>query len=104
MFPYAGYDSQIVHLDPGDRLILYSDGVTECQNPHGELFGDEQMHALMGAAARAPSAGLTATLSDSLRSWRGRSEYEDDISVLVLERPLESNGEPNPESLPGESR
>jgi sigma-B regulation protein RsbU (phosphoserine phosphatase) len=97
MFPDAGYESQIVHINPGDRLILYSDGVTECQNPHGELFGDEQMQAVTAAATRAPSAGLTATLSDSLRAWRGRSEFEDDISVLVLERPLEPSGESNPE-------
>jgi sigma-B regulation protein RsbU (phosphoserine phosphatase) len=104
MFPDVGYESQRVHLGPGDRLILYSDGVTECQNPHGELFGDEQMQAVTAAATRVPSPGLTAALSDSLRAWRGRGEFEDDISVLVLERPLESNGEPNPELLPGESR
>jgi sigma-B regulation protein RsbU (phosphoserine phosphatase) len=98
MFPDASYDSQVVRLAPGDRLILYSDGVTECQNPHGELFGDEQMQAVTTAATRTPSARLTATLSDSLHAWRRGSDFEDDVSVLVLERPLESSGKSNPET------
>lgn len=90
MFPDADYESQVVHLAPGDRLILYSDGITECRNQHGELFGDEQMQATV----RAPSTGLTVALSERLRAWRGQDDFEDDISVLVLERPLEPSEAP----------
>jgi anti-sigma regulatory factor (Ser/Thr protein kinase) len=97
MFPDASYDSQRFRLDPGDRLILYSDGVTECQNPHGELFGDEQMKAVTAAATGSSSTTLTAVLEERLREWRGQSDFEDDISVLVLERPPASSGTQSPE-------
>ena len=104
MFPEVTYNSQILHLEPGDRLILYSDGVTECQSPHGELFGDEQMKAATATATHASSTKFTAALADRLREWRGLSDFEDDISVLVLERPSESSNEPDPDKFSGERR
>jgi sigma-B regulation protein RsbU (phosphoserine phosphatase) len=89
MFPEVAYDSQSVQLGPGDRLILYSDGVTECQGPAGEAFGGERMNAALASAARTPAARLTTVLAERLRQWRGGSDFEDDISVLVLGRPME---------------
>lgn len=95
MFPDATYESQTFHLDPGDRLILYSDGVTECQNPQGRFFGDEQMQAATPAATASSSTSLSAVLAQRLREWREQSDFEDDISVLVLESPLEPSEKPN---------
>lgn len=86
MFPDVAYDSQQFRLGTGDRLILYSDGVTECQNTGGEAFGDAQLQAVAKAATSASSQSLTDNLADSLREWRGSNDFEDDISVLVLER------------------
>jgi sigma-B regulation protein RsbU (phosphoserine phosphatase) len=97
MFPDAAYDSQTFHLDPGDRLILYSDGVTECQNPQGRLFGDEQMEAATAAATASSSKSLCSVLAQRLREWRGQNDFEDDISVLVLESPLEPSEKSNTE-------
>ena len=104
MFSDVAYNAQVLHLGPGDRMILYSDGVTECQSPHGELFGDDQMKAVMAATARSSLPRLTSALADRLREWRGQSDFEDDISVLVLERPSESSNEPYPDQFPGERR
>ena len=104
MFSDVAYNAQVLHLGPGDRMILYSDGVTECQGPHGELFGDDQMKAVMAATARSSLPRLTSTLADRLREWRGQSDFEDDISVLVLERPSESSNEAHPDQFPGERR
>ncbi len=88
MFPEVAYEAQLVRLCPGDRLILYSDGVTECQNSHGEAFGDARLQAVSAALTSSHGARrLTDALGDELREWRGASDFEDDISILTFEHP-----------------
>jgi len=90
MFPDVDYEPQRVLLYPGDRLILYSDGVTECANRQGELFGIERMQGALAASAADHRSGLTRELEAQLQQWSGTLDFEDDISVLVLERDSES--------------
>ncbi|MCO5763722.1 MAG: SpoIIE family protein phosphatase, partial [Chromatiaceae bacterium] len=87
MFPTVQYTAEELQLAPGDKLVLYSDGVTECRNPDGEAFGDARLHASLSFAAQ-NGLELTAVLDQRLRGWREPREFEDDISLLVLERPL----------------
>ena len=43
LWPDLEYDTLHATLCPGDRLVLYSDGVSECANPQWELFGEERL-------------------------------------------------------------
>jgi sigma-B regulation protein RsbU (phosphoserine phosphatase) len=92
MFSRVDYETQELWLDPGDKLILYSDGITECSDPGGEAFGYERFRETLARASQALGGGsLAAVLEQRLREWRGPFDFEDDISMLALERPL---GEP----------
>jgi sigma-B regulation protein RsbU (phosphoserine phosphatase) len=102
MFPEVAYEAQQLRLDPGDRLLLYSDGVTECQNPAGEIFGDARLRSITKEANRHDDRPLTDALGASLREWRGESDFEDDISVLVLERPRTGVREPSTDENQGD--
>jgi phosphoserine phosphatase RsbU/P len=90
MFPGVEYEPQRLLLNAGDRLILYSDGVTDCCNPQGEVFGIERMLEAIAASAGDHRLGFTRELEAQLQQWSGTLDFEDDISVLVLERDSES--------------
>jgi sigma-B regulation protein RsbU (phosphoserine phosphatase) len=78
------YRAGIIHLEPGDRLCLYSDGIVEAMNPQGEPWGEERFARLLHAPSRGLDESLDRLLSE-LQSWSGPAPH-DDISVLVAQR------------------
>jgi sigma-B regulation protein RsbU (phosphoserine phosphatase) len=82
----ANYDSLDVRLEPGDRLFIYSDGIIECENPHGEPFGEGRLQRLLEATADISLEKTIRRIGEALGAWRGSENYEDDVSVLALER------------------
>ncbi|MBK1643666.1 hypothetical protein CKO25_03120 [Thiocapsa imhoffii] len=86
MFEDATFDSVDFELAPGDRLFIYSDGITDCRNPQGEGFEAQRFESLLAACHELSLPTLTHHLDASLARWRGVGEIEDDISLLALER------------------
>src|SRR4029434_9324093 len=83
-----------VQLYPGDRLILYTDGVLECINPYGELCGEERLAHTVVTGHGAPVDTMCERLIQTLFAHGGGVSPQDDISVLALvyERGGETNG------------
>ncbi len=72
-----------VELDAGDRIVLYTDGITEAANADGEEFGAERLGALVCAFRKESAADLhTRLLSDAVRFCGGT--FADDATLLVL--------------------
>jgi serine phosphatase RsbU (regulator of sigma subunit) len=75
---------QDVSLFPGDRLVMYTDGLTDVLDPAGELYGRERFESLLlRCADRAPEDLCTAVLAE-LAAYRGGAEQYDDMTVLVV--------------------
>lgn len=83
--PSTKYDQFETALTQGDRLILYSDGVTETANRRHEQFADTGLLQIAQETRELPLKEALGILIDRLTQWRGKSQPEDDISVLALD-------------------
>jgi sigma-B regulation protein RsbU (phosphoserine phosphatase) len=85
MLPEVEYEPLSITLHPGDRLFLYSDGITECTNTNMEPFTDARFMEFIAASAHMPLDKVIDDLEEELIKWRGGEEFDDDISLLALE-------------------
>jgi sigma-B regulation protein RsbU (phosphoserine phosphatase) len=90
MFEGATYTSGTAHLNPGDAVVMYSDGITEAEDPTGVAFdeaGLERTLALYpGTFPEATAASVGQAIFDAVERHRRDSRLSDDLSVLVLSR------------------
>jgi sigma-B regulation protein RsbU (phosphoserine phosphatase) len=84
MFGEAGYDEEIVRLAPGDRVIVYSDGVSEAESPEGDEFGEQRLVEVAESNQEMNAAGLVETIVRSVRLFAAGRPQGDDITALVV--------------------
>jgi len=84
----AIYRQRSVQLEPGDCVLLYTDGVTDAalDASPDERFGPERLHALVGAHHRAPAAALVAALDQALEDYISPAGPFDDVTVVAIRR------------------
>ena len=82
VFAESTYEQGDFALRPGDRLILYTDGITEGRNPAGDEFGEESLAA---SALRHRALGADDMLAAMLKDVEGFNAgvYEDDATLIV---------------------
>jgi PAS domain S-box-containing protein len=95
MFESASWEEQSVSLEPGDRVYLYTDGVTEAVDAAETEFGPARLMAEIEAAREQPLREGLDRIVDEVRRWAGGSP-KDDVSLLAFER-LSPFEEPGPE-------
>ena len=81
----AEYEEDAIHLETGDRLVLYTDGITEAVNAEGELYGEERLYAVIAGLPHDLSAREVADrILGELEVFRNGVEALDDITLMVL--------------------
>ncbi len=85
LIPNASYASFEVQLRPGDRLLLYSDGITECPNPQAEEFGQDRFAQMLGRLSALRGLPFLEAVKWDLGHWAGRDDFGDDVSAVVIE-------------------
>jgi len=84
LFDFAAYDEEKVHLDPGDTLVVFSDGISEAQNAAGEEFGDDRLIECLEVNRGASPAALREALMASTRTFTAGASQSDDMTVLIV--------------------
>jgi len=85
LVPGAPFAVEEIKLQRGDRIVLYTDGVTEAQNAAGEFFGRGMLRDAVTAAGALDCAGMHDAVQQALRDFTGGSEQSDDITLVVAE-------------------
>jgi serine phosphatase RsbU (regulator of sigma subunit) len=90
----AAYEARETWLSPGDRLLVFSDGVIESTDRRGEELGTEGLLALARAGAQEDAAELARRLCRELEARAGGAPARDDRTLLVLERRVRAEPPP----------
>ena len=73
-------------LEPGGRIVLYTDGISECTNREGEMLGSERLLQYIEETKEMPLAESLEGILPRLREWANDEPFSDDISMLAIER------------------
>jgi serine phosphatase RsbU (regulator of sigma subunit) len=85
VMPGAGYETGAPFtLEPGDALLLYTDGATEAQSPSGAFFGLDRLTGAFAASARDGPEAVLETVRTALRTFTGGAPNRDDLTLLAV--------------------
>jgi protein phosphatase len=72
-----------LQLEPGDRIVLYTDGITEVFNSRGEMLGIDGLREIVRQASTLPAQEMKQAILDGVAAWRSGSPTDDVSLVLV---------------------
>jgi len=86
MFEASTYQAVDTQIGPGDILIMYSDGITEAENPAGEPFEERGLELCVAAHSSESPASLAPAILRAVEAHARDSRFADDLTVLLLHR------------------
>jgi sigma-B regulation protein RsbU (phosphoserine phosphatase) len=84
MFRDTRYHEYYLTTEPGDVLMLYTDGVTEAQNPEGEEFGRPRLVEAVRANQELGARELIAAVKNVVMEWTDGLGASDDVTFFVI--------------------
>ena len=83
VFPDTGYDQAELPLSRGDRLVFYTDGITEARDANGEEYGEERLMAIALDTRSQSADAMKTALLDDVNAFTG-GKFEDDATLIVV--------------------
>ncbi|MFN8062775.1 MAG: SpoIIE family protein phosphatase [Vicinamibacterales bacterium] len=84
MFESTGYESGRLALTAGETVVVFSDGVSEALNPHGEEFGEERLLPLLASLFGRDPQHILDVVTKEVRAFQGSALQNDDVTMLVV--------------------
>ena len=86
ILPMATYQEARTTLNPGDILVLFSDGVTEAADPTDDEYGEERLGALVARMKDRPAEEIVEAIHSTVAAFTQGAPAADDITVVVVRR------------------
>jgi len=84
LVPEAEYTAACLQLEPGDTLVLFSDGVTEAMNPDEELFGVPRLREVLTGQPECALEQIQKCILESVENFARGAHQADDLTLLIL--------------------
>src|SRR5260370_9582527 len=84
LVPEAEYCAACLKLEPGDTLVLFSDGVTEAMDPDDQLFGVPRLKQLLTGQTECPLEQLQKCILESVENFTRGAHQADDLTLLIV--------------------
>lgn len=85
MFCQQRYESVQLNWQKGDRLLLYTDGLSEARDRNNLEYGENRIHSLLGECAQLPAPNLVSRLLDDVRTFSAGTQIADDLTIMAIE-------------------
>ncbi|PQQ67025.1 MASE3 domain-containing protein [Acetivibrio saccincola] len=80
------YQDHITEIEPGDRVMFYTDGLIEARNSSGEFYGTGRLENVLKSNLNKPLKYMADVICDSVFEFMGSKNTQDDITFFILER------------------
>lgn len=88
LFPQIKCNHYEMDIQSGDRIIIYTDGITEAVNSHGEMFAEERLNHLIEKHSKDDVSTFCNIVLDTIAQWVGTNyNFEDDLTMVVIDIP-----------------
>lgn len=86
MFEHSTYTAGYQQIDPGDLVAIYSDGITEAENPSGRPFDEAGLEEALRANRQQPISAIGSAVVRAVERYTGETKFADDLTILLLRR------------------
>ena len=86
LFDHSTYEAAETTLEPGDMIVLYSDGITEAEDPAGQPLEESGLELVVERCAGLPASTVTTEVLSAVQAHANRTRFADDLTILVLKR------------------
>ncbi len=84
LFPEAEFSSHTAQLEPGDTLVMFTDGINEATDVHGEEFGMDRLSEIVRSNAGQPAKILQSSILEAVTGFCRGAQQGDDMTLLIV--------------------
>jgi phosphoserine phosphatase RsbU/P len=82
----AEFDEREIIVEPGEVVVLYTDGITEARAPDGALFGDDRLVAAIEAAGSQDAIAVAGAVMEAVDAFTAGAPQADDLTLIAVRR------------------